>query len=277
MDPAWHKIRLIATLVASGIGGVLLVAAGFVADSVSRVALAWMVVLGLVIPFGCWAFVTLAGWHRRPAGFRRPPAAILWANERHRYPLLLAGFVAFLFLGFYQIAVEVQRGGAERAMHQAFEKALRQDLGDACRTRAPQVIDKIRPAIDAALNARVPHFCACLDGEIEHAYTPAEFAAVPKEQWWAAGDAKIDRIVQKCRIDDSSIIRAARTIRATGGNPESQAMEPQILAYTACVKGEVEQGFTGAAQMRASSDPKWQDSDDRFRQIIARCMKNAGW
>jgi hypothetical protein len=34
------------------------------------------------------------------------------------------------------------------------------------------------------MNLRVPHFCTCLESEVEKSYSPEEFAAVAKERWW---------------------------------------------------------------------------------------------
>jgi len=98
---------------------------------------------------------------------------------------------------------------------------------------------------------------------------------VPKERWWARGDDKIDRIMQRCRIEDSSFVRAALIIRKNGGNPESEAMQPKILAYTACIKAELAGGYTPATVMGISTDRAWQDANDKFRQIVARCTKYA--
>ena len=49
-------------------------------------------------------------------------------------------------------------------------------------------------------------------------------------------------------------------------------MQPKILAYAACVKAELDSGYTAATLMKVSIDPAWQDADDKFRQIIARCV-----
>jgi hypothetical protein len=118
------------------------------------------------------------------------------------------------------------------------------------------------------------HYCTCLDIEVEKRFTPEQFAAVPKERWWARGDDKIDRIVQQCRISDSSFLRAALTIRKNGGNPESDAMQPKLLAYTACVEAELD-SYAPAALMALPTDRASQDGDDRFRHIIERCTKYA--
>ena len=119
------------------------------------------------------------------------------------------------------------------------------------------------------------NYCSCLDVEVEKSYTPEQFTAVPKDRWWGSGDEKIDHIVQKCRLHDSSFARAVQTIRTSGGNPESDAVQPKILAYTACVGVELESGYTPAALMKLSIDPGSQDADDKFRQIIAKCTKYA--
>jgi hypothetical protein len=47
------------------------------------------------------------------------------------------------------------------------------------------------------------------------------------------------------------------------------------LAYAACVKAELDAGYTAATLMQVSIDPAWQDSDAKFRQIIVRCTKYA--
>jgi hypothetical protein len=77
------------------------------------------------------------------------------------------------------------------------------------------------------------------------------------------------------RIEDSSFVRAALIIRKNGGNPESEAMQPKILAYTACIKAELAGGYTPATVMGISTDRAWQDGNDKFRQIVARCTKYA--
>ena len=82
-------------------------------------------------------------------------------------------------------------------------------------------------------------YCTCLDIEVEKSYTPEQFAAVPKERWWARGDDKIERMMQVPPNKDSSFVRAALMIRKNGGNPESESMQPKILAYTACIKAEL--------------------------------------
>ena len=69
-------------------------------------------------------------------------------------------------------------------------------------------------------------------------------------------------------------MRAALTIRKTGGNPDSDMVQPKILAYTACVKVELD-GYAPAALMALPTDHASQDSDDKFRRIIERCTKYA--
>jgi ABC-type enterochelin transport system permease subunit len=50
MDPIWYTIRIVVTVIMTGIGGLLLWAASLVAPNVNGAALSWMVLLGLVIP-----------------------------------------------------------------------------------------------------------------------------------------------------------------------------------------------------------------------------------
>lgn len=78
-----------------------------------------------------------------------------------------------------------------------------------------------------------PHLC---DRHHDRNRRPAVVGGVSdRAQYQRPDDGKIDRIMRKCRIDDSSFLRAALTIRKSGGNPESEAMQPKILAYAACV------------------------------------------
>jgi hypothetical protein len=274
MDPIWYTIRIIVTVIMTGIGGLLLWAASLVAPNVNGAALSWMVLLGLAIPVGFFALFTLVGWQRSTAATATPPPVIAWCNDPRRYPFLWLGFVAVLFGGAYQIKNEIELGDKDREVTQAYHRAVRDTLFDACWNRAGQAFSKDAGAA-ASLRPRMMNYCTCLDIEVEKGYTPQQFAAVTKDQWWASGDEKIDRIVQKCRIDDSSFVRAAQTIRKNGGNPESDAMQPKILAYAACVKTELDTGYTGATLMKVSTDPAWQDADDKFHQIIARCTKYA--
>jgi hypothetical protein len=274
MDPIWYTIRIVVTVIMTGIGGLLLWAASLVAPNVNGAALSWMVLLGLAIPVGFFALFTLVGWQRSTAATATPPPVIAWCNDPRRYPFLWLGFVAVLFGSAYQIKNEIELGDKDREVTQAYHRAVRDTLFDACWNRAGQAFSKDAGAA-ASLRPRMMNYCTCLDIEVEKGYTPQQFAAVTKDQWWASGDEKIDRIVQKCRIDDSSFIRAAQTIRKNGGNPESDAMQPKILAYAACVKAELDSGYTGATLMKVSIDSAWQDADDKFRQIIARCTKYA--
>ena len=274
MDPIWYTIRIIVTVIMTGIGGLLLWVATLVAPNVSGAAIAWMVLLGLAIPIGFFALFTLVGWQRSTATGATPPPVIAWCNDPRRYPFLWLGFVAVLFGSSYQIVNEIKRGDAERGVTQAYHRAVRDTLFDACWVRAGQAFGKDAGAA-ASLRPRMMNYCTCVDIEVEKTYTPEQFAAVTKDQWWASGDEKIDRIVQKCRIDDSSFVRAAQTIRKNGGNPESDAMQPKILAYAACVKAELDSGYPAAALMKVSIDPARQEADDKFRQIIARCTKYA--
>src|SRR5207302_157233 len=128
----------------------------------------------------------------------------------------------------------------------AYHRAVRDTLFDACWNRAGQSFREEAGTGDVTLRSRMMSYCTCLDIEVEKSYTPEQFAAVPKERWWARGDDKIDRIMQTCRIEDSSFVRAALIIRKNGGNPESEAMQPKILAYTACIKAELAGGYTPA-------------------------------
>jgi hypothetical protein len=274
MDPIWYTIRIVVTLVMTGIGGLLLWAAYLISGNVTGAAISWMVLLGVAIPIGFFALFTLVGWQRSTTSQTTPSALIAWCNDGRRYPFLWLGFVAVLFGGAYQIVNEIKRGDAERADLQAYHRAVRDTLFDACWVRAGQAFRQDAGAA-ASLRPRMMNYCTCLDIEVEKSYTPQQFAAKTKDQWWASGDEKIDRIVQKCRIDDSSFIRAAQTIRRNGGNPESGAMQPKILAYAACVKVELESGYTGTTLMKVSIDPASQDADDKFHQIIARCTKYA--
>jgi hypothetical protein len=252
----------------------LLWAAYLVSDNVGGAAIAWMVLLGLAIPIGFFVLFTLVGWQRGTATREAPNAVIAWCNDRRRYPFLWLAFLLVLFGGARQIVVEIRQEDANRGATEAYHRTVRDTLFDACWVRAGQAFRQDAGAA-ASLRPRMMNYCTCIDIEVEKGYTPQQFAAVTKDQWWASGDQKIDRTVQKCRIDDSSFVRAAQTIRRNGGNPESEAMQPKILAYAACIKAELESGYTGTTLMKVSSDPAWQDADDKFRQIIARCTKYA--
>jgi len=275
MDPIWYSIRIIVTGIMTGIGGLLLWAAYMIAPNVNGAAIAWMALLGLAIPVGFFALFTLAGWQRSTAGNARPNAVIAWCNDRRRYPLLWAAFVLLLFGGARMIVVEIQRGDAERTATQGYHRLVRDTLFDGCWVRAGQAFRDDAGAAEIGLRPRMMNYCTCLDIEVEKSYTPEQFAAVAKERWWGSGDDKIDGIVQKCQLEDSSLVRAAQTIRKSGGNPESDAMQPKLLAYTACVKIELESGYTPATLMQVSADRAWQDRDGKFRQIIDRCTKYA--
>ena len=67
MNPIWYTIRIVVTLVMTGIGALLLWAASAVAPNVNGAALAWMVLLGLAIPIGFFVLFTLVGWQRSTA------------------------------------------------------------------------------------------------------------------------------------------------------------------------------------------------------------------
>jgi hypothetical protein len=276
MDPIWYTIRIGVTVVMTGIGALLLWAAYAVSGNVGGAAISWMVLLGLAIPGGFFALFTLVGWQRSTGAATAPNAAIAWCNNPRHYPFLWLGFVGFLFGAAYQIVAEIQRGDADREVTQAYHRAVRDTLFDACWVRAGQAFHgDAAIGADSNLRPRMMNYCTCLDIEVEKGYTPQQFAEVPKDRWWGNGDEKIDRIVHKCRLDDSSLVRAVQTIRKNGGNPENNQMQPKILAYTACVKLELESGYTGATLLKVSIDPAWQDADDRFRQIVARCTKYA--
>ena len=277
MDPIWRTIRIVVSVIMTGIGALLLWAASLISDNVPGTAIAWMVLLGVGIPAGFFVMFTLVGWQRSTATGAAPSPVILSCNDPRRYPLLWLGFVVFLFGSAQQLVNELRRGDAERADLGAYHRAVRDTLFDACWVRAGQAFRTDSGAGgDTAPRPRMMSYCTCLDIEVEKSYTPQQFAEVPKDRWWAGGGEKIDRIVQKCRIEDSSFVRAMQTIRKNGGNPESDAMEPKIRAYTACVKVELESGYTAATLMTVSIDPAWQDADDKFRQVIARCTKYAG-
>jgi hypothetical protein len=164
---------------------------------------------------------------------------VAWCGDPRRYAVLWLAFVGLLFGGAHQIVQEIKQGDAERADLQAYHRAVRDTLFDACWNRAGQSFREEAGTGDVTLRPRMMSYCTCLDIEVEKSYTPEQFAAVPKERWWARGDDKIERIMQTCRIEDSSFVRAALIIRKNGGNPDSEAMQPKILAYTACIKAEL--------------------------------------
>jgi hypothetical protein len=278
MNPIWYSIRIIATGIMTGIGALVLWAASLVAPNVSGTAIALMVLLGLLILVGFFFMFTVVGWQRtlaaQPDAPARPSPWIAWCGEPRRYAILWVAFVVLLFGGARLIGFEIQRGDAERADLQAYHRAVRDTLFDACWNRAGQSFREEAATGDVSLRPRLMHYCTCLDIAVEKRYTPEQFAAVPKERWWARGDDKIDRIVQQCRISDSSFVRAALTIRKNGGNPESDAMQPKILAYTACVEAELD-SYAPTALMALPSDRASQDGDDKFRHIIDRCTKYA--
>jgi hypothetical protein len=258
----------------AGIGGLLLWAAYLVAGNVTGAAIAWMVLLAVAIPAGFFAMFTIVGWQRSTAAQAKPSPLIAWCGDPRHYAVLWLAFVGLLFGGAYQIVQEIKRGDAERADLQAYHRAVRDTLFDACWNRAGQSFREEAGSGDVSLRPRLMHYCTCLDIEVEKRFTPEQFAAVPKERWWARGDDKIDRIVQQCRISHSSFVRAALTIRKNGGNPESDAMQPKVLAYTACVAAELD-SYAPAALMALPTDRASQEGDDRFRHIIERCTKYA--
>ncbi len=274
MDPRWYSIRLVVTVVMSFIGASLLYVAHLVGNSIAGSAVALLVLLGLALPSGFYAVFTLVGWQRGAAGGAVPNALIVWCIERRIIPFVPVAFGLLLF-GVAQLMIsEIGQGDADRAAAEAYRQTVRRSVGDACYSHAGQAIGA--DLADVALKSRVPNFCTCLDLEVEKNYTPEQFAEVPKDRWWAAGDAKTDRIVQKCRLDDSSLVRATRAIRKNGGDPDSDAMRSKILDYSACVKVELESGYSDAGLMKVSADPAWQDADPKFQQIIGRCLKYAG-
>jgi hypothetical protein len=67
MDPIWYTIRIVATVVMSGIGALLLWAAYEVSGNVSGAALAWMLVLTLALPIDFFFMFTVVGWQRSGA------------------------------------------------------------------------------------------------------------------------------------------------------------------------------------------------------------------
>src|SRR5689334_19551246 len=215
MDPIWYTIRTVVTVVMVGIGGLLLWAAYLVAGNVTGAAIAWMVLLALAIPAGFFAMFTIVGWQRSTAAQAKPSPLIAWCGDPRHYAVLWLAFVGLLFGDAYQIVQEIKRGDAERADLQAYHRAVRDTLFDACWNRAGQSFREEAGSGDVSLRPRLMHYCTCLDIEVEKRFTPEQFAAVPKERWWARGDDKIDRIVQQCRISDSSFVRAALTIRKT--------------------------------------------------------------
>ena len=274
MDPIWYTIRIIATAVLAAIGVFVLWVAYLIAPNVNGSAIAWMVLEGLAIPVGFFAMFTLVGWQRSTSTTATPNAVIAWCNDRRRYPILLLLFVLLLFGGARQIASEIEYGDAERAAKQAYSRTVRDTLFDACWFRAYDMLNDSGTA-EIAIRPRLMSYCTCLDIEVEKSYTAEQYAAVPKDHWWQSGDQKIDRIVQTCRIEDSSLVRAAQMIRKTGGDPGNDAMRGKLLDYTACVKLELESDYTPATLMSVSTDRAWQDADQKFRQIVDRCTKYA--
>lgn len=275
MDPIWYTIRIIATAVMTAIGVFVLWVAYLIAPNVNGSAIAWMVLEGLAIPIGFFAMLTLVGWQRSTSTTATPSPVIIWCNDQRRYPVLLMLFVLLLFGGARQITNEIRYGDAERVAAQAYSRTVRDTLFEACWLRAYDPLRNNAGATEISIRPRLMSYCTCLDMEVEKSYTPEQYAAVPKDRWWQSGDQKIDRIVQTCRIEDSSLVRAAQIIRKTGADPESEGMRGKLLAYTACVKLELESVYTPTTLMSVSTDRVWQDGDEKFRQIIDRCTKYA--
>ena len=103
MDPIWYTIRIFATGIMTGIGGLLLWVASLIAPNVNGAAIALMVLLGLAIPAGFFFLFTVVGWQRtlatQPTPSARPSALIAWCGEPRRYAVIWIGFVALLFGG----------------------------------------------------------------------------------------------------------------------------------------------------------------------------------
>src|SRR5947207_15385895 len=110
MDPIWYTIRIIATVIMTGIGALLLWGAYLVADNVSGAAIAWMVLLALAIPIGFFAMFTVVGWQRSTAAQAKPHALIAWCGEPRRYAMLWLAFIAVLFGGAYQTVNAIKQG-----------------------------------------------------------------------------------------------------------------------------------------------------------------------
>src|SRR5947207_6644009 len=97
MDPIWYTIRVIATVIMTGIGALLLWGAYLVAGNVTGAAIAWMVLLGLAIPIGFFAMFTIVGWQRSTAAQAKPNALIAWCGDPRRYAVLCLAFLVVLF------------------------------------------------------------------------------------------------------------------------------------------------------------------------------------
>jgi len=188
MDPIWYTIRTIVSVVMAGIGGLLLWAAYLVCGNVTGAAIAWMVLLAAAIPAGFFAMFTIVGWQRSTAAQAKPSPLVAWCGDPRRYAVLWLAFVGLLFGGAHQIVQEIKQGDAERADLQAYHRAVRDTLFDACWNRAGQSFREEAGTGDVTLRPRMMSYCTCLDIEVEKSYTPEQFAAVPKERWWARGD-----------------------------------------------------------------------------------------
>jgi hypothetical protein len=205
MDPIWYTIRTIVSVVMAGIGGLLLWAAYLVSGNVTGAAIAWMVLLAAAIPAGFFAMFTIVGWQRSTAAQAKPSPLVAWCGDPRRYAVLWLAFVGLLFGGAHQIVQEIKQGDAERADLQAYHRAVRDTLFDACWNRAGQSFREEAGTGDVTLRPRMMSYCTCLDIEVEKSYTPEQFAAVPKERWWARGDDKIDRIMQRSGLRTAAL------------------------------------------------------------------------
>lgn len=272
VTPIWRTIRIVVTSVMIAIGGLILWAACEIAGNVTGAAVAWMVWLAALLPAGFLAMFTIAGWQRSGAP---PNPAIAWCADRRRYPLIWTGFVVLLFGSVQLLMGELNRGDAEQAATEAYNANVRETLSGACYANATRMIGAAATA-DVPLNLRAPHFCICVDIAVERAYTPQQFADVPSYRWWQGGDAKLDRIMQNCRLHDSSVVRAMRLILKAGGDPDSAAARPKVLDYAACVDLEIRDDYDAAEAGKISADPAAQDRDATFAPIVAKCLHYAG-
>src|ERR1051326_6693284 len=172
MDPIWYTIRTVVTVVMAGIGGLLLWAGYLVAGNVPGAAIAWMVLLAVAIPAGFFAMFTIVGWQRSTAAQAKPSPLIAWCGAPRHYAVLWLAFVGLLFGGAYQIVQEIKRGDTERADLQAYHRAVRDTLFDACWNRAGQSFREETGSGDVSLRPRLMHYCTCLDIAVEKSFTP---------------------------------------------------------------------------------------------------------
>jgi hypothetical protein len=276
MNPLWITIRLVITGVMIGIGGLALYAAYLVAGTAPPTAVALLVFLGLMIGPGFYFMLTLSAWRMTDTG-ATPGPLIAWCLAPQHSLQLMRGFVVVLVGGMGLLLFELRRGDDSREAAEAYEHAVQDTLFDACWSRAAQAFRGPSAVSGIKLESRMINHCTCIDITVEQEYTPAQFAAVPKDRWWQGGDAKFDHVVQECRLYDSSFVRATRLMRDKGDDPDSAAMRPKILAYEACVQVELKTGYTPAELMAVSPDPAAQDGDAKFRDIVARCRTRQGW